>query len=99
MNQSWYIRALSLLVCALAYGAGAAAEDGKAQPAPSAVAQKQDVSQLQIQPNAVVPAQANNNAQAIAEIAEALGDMPGGPIEQKQIIRASDAILNEVNAE
>jgi hypothetical protein len=104
MNQSWYIRALSLLVCALAYGAGAAAEDGKAQPAPSAVAQGQEVLQKQehyqqLQANQVGVPQVKSNVQDIAKIAEILGDMPGGYPAQLQTERAAQSMINELNIE
>jgi hypothetical protein len=98
MNHGWHTQLLILSASVLAVITSAVAEELKAAPAPSAAPQNQEVSQSQIQPYADLPPAANNG-QAMAEIAEALADMPGGPTEQKQIIRVSDAILNELNAE
>ncbi len=56
--------------------------------------------QQHMQQVAPAPGIAAQDAQALAQISEALADMPAGSeVEQKQLFRVSDAILNELNAE
>lgn len=91
--------AVILTITVAIFAPNVAAESDKVVAAKNTEPPKQVKLQQESEPNAVAPYQALSNDPALAKIAEALGDMPAGEIEQHQIIRASDAMINELNAQ